>query len=145
MNIHRVCYSSRATSQQPIILEDLREILSEARHFNYLHNITGVLYFADGNFFQCIEGEKDNLNLLIEKLQKDKRHQGLYFYPDKMINHRNFSDWSMKYVSRSSEVKAYFSNSGLNDFNPSLLNEHQVEEMLEILIAADEKTQRSPS
>ncbi len=61
----QICYISCATSLQPQLLADLRDILSEARNFNHQHNVQGVLYFADGEFFQCLQGQSVILNILI--------------------------------------------------------------------------------
>lgn len=51
----QICYASRATSEQPELLNDLRNILSEARDFNTQHSLTGVLYYADGYFFNVLK------------------------------------------------------------------------------------------
>ena len=49
--MHKFCYASESTSEKQHLLEDLTAILSEARNFNYKHQISGVLYFAQGYFF----------------------------------------------------------------------------------------------
>ena len=64
----QLCYASRTTSPEYQILNDLRDILSEARNFNSKHAIHGVLYFADGYFFQCLEGDEVAVKHLFEKL-----------------------------------------------------------------------------
>ena len=52
--MHKFCYASESTSEKQHLLEDLTAILSEARNFNYKHQISGVLYFAQGYFFQYL-------------------------------------------------------------------------------------------
>lgn len=49
--MYQFCYASKSTSPKTDLLEDLANILKEARDFNYQHQVTGVLYFADGHFF----------------------------------------------------------------------------------------------
>ena len=49
--MYQFCYASKSTSPKIDLLEDLANILKEARDFNYQHQVTGVLYFADGYFF----------------------------------------------------------------------------------------------
>ncbi len=56
--MYQLCYASCSTSDNDKLLEDLRNILKEARDFNVDHEIRGVLYFADQYFFQCLEGKK---------------------------------------------------------------------------------------
>ncbi|MDU7369005.1 MAG: BLUF domain-containing protein [Acinetobacter baumannii] len=56
MNV-RLCYASQRNEKNEDLLQDLRDILTEARDFNDLNGICGVLYYADNAFFQCLEGE----------------------------------------------------------------------------------------
>ena len=90
MTLYQVSYASCATASQDALLNDLRNILTEARDFNVRHNLTGVLYFADGYFFQCLEGEKAVLEILIEKLEKDTRHRNFNLFEYQPIQHRYF-------------------------------------------------------
>lgn len=46
----QLCYASTSTSEKSHLPLDLREVSNEARNFNYVNNIHGVLYFADGYF-----------------------------------------------------------------------------------------------
>lgn len=68
--LFQFCYTSKALSDPQSLLSDLRDILNEAHHFNYLNHIYGVLYFADGYFFQCLEGDQTTIMQLFEKLKK---------------------------------------------------------------------------
>ena len=56
--MRQICYASTSTSDHVQLLQDVRDILSEARDFNALHNISGVLYYADQHYFQCLEGKR---------------------------------------------------------------------------------------
>ena len=136
----QICYVSHTTSVQPQLLQDLRNILSEAQDFNYRHHITGVLYYADGHFFQCLEGESEILNLLIEKLKKDPRHHAYQFFEIKDIQHSSFSGWSMKYVGRNSQIQRYFTGLGLTQFDPEQLNQMQMDQLLQLLKDAESNT-----
>ena len=126
----QLCYASCSTSSPVTLLEDLRNILSEARDFNHRHAITGVLYYADGHFFQCLEGNELILELLVEKLSKDSRHREIMIYGFKSIDKAHFADWSMKYVSRSSHALQYLNQQGQEKFRPFALNADQVEAFL---------------
>ena len=46
MNV-RLCYASQRNENNEDLLQDLRDILTEARDFNDLNEICGVLYYAD--------------------------------------------------------------------------------------------------
>ena len=54
--MQQICYASTSTLDHVQLLQDVRDILKEARDFNALHNISGILYYADQHYFQCLEG-----------------------------------------------------------------------------------------
>lgn len=136
LELQQLCYMSRATSVQPHILQDLRDILSEARSFNFKHQINGVLYFSNGYFFQFLEGSKNKIDLLLLKLKKDQRHQDYVFYDDFKFETGQFKDWSMKYIGRNSSVNDYLLNQGFQSFEPFDLNQEQRLELLVMLSKA---------
>ncbi|TCB69165.1 BLUF domain-containing protein [Acinetobacter sp. ANC 4178] len=63
---YQLCYASQAKLASETRLQDLRDILSEARDFNVKLKIKGVSCYADSCFFQCLEGEQDSVFKLIE-------------------------------------------------------------------------------
>lgn len=132
----QLCYASRSTSVQPELLNDLRNILSEARDFNARHGVTGVLYFADGYFFQCLEGADSVLDVLLIKLKKDSRHQDVQIYRVKDIEQAHFLDWNMKYVSRSSKAYQLLHEQGQAKFQPFSMNSQQIDEFVSHLYTA---------
>ncbi|MFC6053321.1 hypothetical protein A6M14_09880 [Acinetobacter sp. Ac_877] len=135
--MYQLCYASCATSDGEKLLEDLRNTLKEARDFNVRHQITGVLYFADGYFFQCLEGDKADLDVLCEMIKKDNRHKGFTLFEYKPIEKQHFVDWSMKYVKRNSVIQQYMRDHGFELFRPKLLQLNQVDEL--VLLLADIK------
>lgn len=89
---------------------DLREILSEAQSFNALNSINGVLFYADQYFFQCLEGEREQVLDLFERIKEDQRHQEVIEFGVHPISEQNFDGWAMKFVRRNSEVSEFFKN-----------------------------------
>lgn len=132
----QICYASRATSEQPQLLNDLRNILSEARDFNILHGLTGVLYYADGYFFQCLEGEVENVEKLLAKLHLDSRHYQIKPFESRSIFKASFSEWSMKFVGRNSRIQQYFQSLGYSHFHPYQLSQEDVYQLIDYLTAA---------
>lgn len=131
--MQQICYASKATFNQSEILTDLRDILTEARHFNHLNKISGVLFYADGYFFQCVEGEADVIQQLMHKLKKDKRHHSVHVFEIKKMNQTLFSEWSMKFVGRNSQIQHYLNGIGQRSFNPMLFNQYDVDRLLQHL------------
>lgn len=131
--MYQFCYISESTSDKSILLEDLRNILAEARDFNYRHQVSGALYFAEGYFFQCLEGDKEVLQSLLDKLKKDPRHTNIKLFEFKQIDEAIFADWSMKYISRRDEIHQCCQRMGFDAFKPYAFEQKHVDTLLEIL------------
>ncbi len=56
-----LCYASTRAEHQNDLLQEISDILATARQFNAAQHINGVLYYAEGHFFQCLEGEQQQL------------------------------------------------------------------------------------
>lgn len=142
--MYQFCYTSKSTSSKVDLLEDLTNILKEARDFNHRYQVTGVLYFADGYFFQCLEGECLTLkSLLLERLSKDPRHHDIKLFETKEIEYPSFPDWSMKYISKRSQIQQFCQDMGFNDFNPFAFQQHHVDALLEKLSLEQAEEQKS--
>lgn len=94
--------------------EELINLLSQARANNSQRNITGMLLYMEGCFFQVLEGERDVLDALYLKIAKDKRHHHVMKLIEEPIEDRGFSDWRMGYQHVTREELAHVT--GLTDF-----------------------------
>jgi len=142
--MYQFCYASESTSSKADLLQDLTDILKEARDFNHPNQITGVLYFADGHFFQCLEGECLVLKaLLTERLSKDPRHKNIKLFETKEIEQRTFGDWSMKYISKRSSIQQFCQEMGFEVFTPCDFNQEQVDALLFELSLIENEDQKS--
>jgi Sensors of blue-light using FAD len=79
----------------PFSKKDLRELLTKARENNTSLGITGMLVFKDGNFLQVLEGKKETVLALYEKIAQDTRHIRLMTLFQGVSSQRDFPDWSM--------------------------------------------------
>ena len=75
--------------------EELVDILNQSRSYNPAHDITGMLLYHDEAFMQYLEGDKEEVFRLYDKIALDERHTGVTLYFDKPIDERNFAEWSM--------------------------------------------------
>ncbi|MEQ1067766.1 AnBLUF65 family BLUF photoreceptors [Acinetobacter sp. XH1741] len=143
MNV-RLCYASQRNEENEDLLQDLRDILTEARDFNELNEICGVLYYADNAFFQCLEGEQEVVEGLFEKIKNDRRHYNIKWLCTYSIDQNSFQSWSMKYVQRNTNIEAFFLKMGEKSFNPSLLNQQNLKFFLDELVVT-EQTKLTPN
>ena len=75
------------------------EIVKTARSFNKEHQITGMLVFDGQRFCQYIEGPRQDLQALIDRIEVDARHHQFEPKHHAPLNgKRMFSNWSMAYV-----------------------------------------------
>lgn len=133
----QLCYASTRQEHQYDLLEDLSNILVSARNFNQAHGIYGVLYYAEGSFFQCLEGKEEALEAVYAKIAKDPRHNNLLRFENRRIERIHFSDWSMKYVNKHSSIGSLFHKFGLEAFLPHQLQQEQVPVFLDLLRRLD--------
>lgn len=101
--------------------EELNAILIQSRQWNIAHSITGILLYIDGDFLQVLEGKKENIDCLFEKIKRDKRHQGIIVVYEGEKVKRDFPEWSMAF--RSTNYKALRDLSGFEELTKKdLLN-----------------------
>jgi predicted signal transduction protein with EAL and GGDEF domain len=105
-------YSSTAT--RLFSDEDLADLLKKARAHNININVTGMLLYENGSFFQVIEGPPETIETLFRNIISDSRHSKVITIIHESIVKRSFSEWTMGY-SRVS-AKDVSEIIGLNDF-----------------------------
>ncbi len=77
--------------------EDLMSILQHSRRNNAQAGITGLLLYLNGNIIQVLEGEKQAIESLYKRIEKDQRHTHVVCVLNRPITHRLFARWSMAY------------------------------------------------
>lgn len=95
----RLVYVSSATKEMS--QEELVALLQQSREKNKEKNLTGMLLYANGNFFQILEGEEQDVIALYNKIIEDERHRNCFEIDQSEITERTFGDWSMgfKYLT----------------------------------------------
>lgn len=101
--IHLV-YVSSATREMSE--EDLLYLLEQSRDRNKRQNVTGMLLYAGGNFFQVLEGDKKDVEEIYAAIVSDERNTGNIELIKENINERTFPDWSMGFKHLTSQNKA---------------------------------------
>ena len=82
----------------------LDELLGTARSFNAAHNVSGILLYKDGSFFQYLEGEREVVEALFERIKRDKRHYAVRLLLSNPINERVFNNWQMGFYEPSMDA-----------------------------------------
>lgn len=92
--MRRIVYASFAA--KAFSIEELFDLLAKARASNMLRDITGVLFYQDRFFLQCLEGPSVEVAALVDRIHRDPRHQCFTVLSDQALaTERLFSSWSM--------------------------------------------------
>lgn len=107
--MHSLIYLSASSSL--FSNEDIIDILKKSRSNNLRLDITGLLLYHEGSILQILEGEKEVIYALFNKISLDTRHKGVIKLLDADIKERSFADWSMGFKQISnhdwSQLKGY--------------------------------------
>ena len=92
----QLVYVSSLTLGSRFSMTIFEEVENHARNFNQHQGITGTLCYGNGHFLQCIEGEKDKIAALTQRIFADTRHKNAQVLLLQVIEQRSFSDWRMR-------------------------------------------------
>lgn len=107
-----LCYTSIASHL--MTHDELIDLLEQSRENNGMKDVTGMLLYMDGCFFQVLEGEKAIVERLYEKIGRDKRHVQVMKLIEEPLDTRSFHKWTMGYQQVSRVELANIT--GLTDF-----------------------------
>ena len=86
-------YASAATPRLPI--SELTELMHAARRRNEQLDVTGMLLYTEGSFFQVLEGPAGAVDALFARIAADPRHEQVTQIIREPIMRRAFPGWSM--------------------------------------------------
>jgi uncharacterized membrane protein (DUF373 family) len=103
-----------STATKPMSKQAFETLLEECRHNNSMIGITGMLLYGNKTFIQVLEGPEDAVESIFKKIQQDPRHTDVKVIQKKILQRREYSDWSMafKQISRDDLQTV----EGLNNF-----------------------------
>lgn len=84
--------------------EDIANLFEQVNKFNNSHDITGVLLYAETNFFQLIEGEEEVVKSLYSQIEKDSRHNNIIKFVDKPVEKPAFDGYISRFVTDTSKL-----------------------------------------
>ncbi|MFD2564440.1 BLUF domain-containing protein [Aquimarina rubra] len=87
-----------STADPSLTNAEVNELFKFVKKNNNSKNITGILMYSDGNFFQVLEGEKDQIQSLFEKILLDSRHYDVIKIFDRAIPNCSFSQYHSSFI-----------------------------------------------
>ncbi len=76
MSTYTICYFSKA--KEGITQAEVEAIFKKTYTNNTLKDIKGILLYMLGDFFQVLEGDKDDLENIYEIIKNDERHHTIF-------------------------------------------------------------------
>ena len=93
----RLLYASRA--KEPLTPEVIDAILQSSRKGNPASGVTGLLCHSGDVFMQVLEGGRDVVSALYNRIANDPRHTDVVLLKYEEITERRFAGWSMGQVN----------------------------------------------
>lgn len=110
--LFQLVYISRITSKGLSCSSTLNDIAKISIQNNKSEDVTGILCYGNGYFFQCIEGSEQVLTNLKNRILMDDRHKDMQLLEFVEIAKRRFTGWSLrsitleKWMIKDSKIKA---------------------------------------
>lgn len=93
--MYRLVYVSTASDH--IGQSDIADILDVSASNNHERRITGFLAHNGRHFMQALEGERDEVEEIYNRILADDRHFGVVQIIGEVISERAFPEWAMNY------------------------------------------------
>jgi hypothetical protein len=90
-------YASAATKEFAEF--DIPRLLEKARAVNASRQITGMLLYIEGSFFQILEGTPEAVDALYQTISADPRHHRVTLIIREPVPQRSFGEWTMGFAT----------------------------------------------
>lgn len=119
--------------EKETLIDHLFSIQTLILKFSQQYDINGVFYYAHQSFFHCLEGDADVIDILLSKLEQ---LQTLYSYKRvNVVDTVSYPSWSMRYVTKDSEIFEFLKARNLNKFRPLELDQSDLEKLVTVIEA----------
>lgn len=141
MSIYNLVYmsESRLDPDSAETLQAVDNILAKARDRNALVDVTGALLFTEGRFVQVLEGEREKVREIFERIGNDPRHADVEILSAQYSDRRRFKEWSMAFVGDDETLRDKFADAPLAALGKRPAGDSLLDFMLE-LAQCSEKT-----
>ena len=86
-------YASKAS--EDFVESELAKLMQQSHNNNLRGELTGMLLYCEGSFFQVLEGRESAVKSIYEVIEQDDRHCEMVKIIEEDIEERAFGDWSM--------------------------------------------------
>lgn len=90
-----VCIVYYSSARHAMDGEALSRLLETSRKNNAAYGVTGMLLYHAGNFIQALEGPREAVARVFERIKQDAAHRNILAVGPMSIEQRYFPDWTM--------------------------------------------------
>ena len=139
MSIYNLVYmsESRMGPPTPATLQAVDDILATARQRNASVDVTGALLFTEGRFVQVLEGERDKVREVFDRIGGDARHTDVEILSAQYSDRRRFKEWTMAFVGDDAELHAKFADAPLAALGKRPAGDSLLDFMLELVQSSE--------
>jgi len=101
---YAICYVS--TAKTYLSRTEISRILSSSETSNNQEDITGLLLYSEGNFFQIIEGNREQIMELYKCIENDPRHFNLIKLFGKEVHNEAFDGYKSDFISEDTRYSS---------------------------------------
>ena len=98
-DLYQLVYVSRITSTGLSGASTLNDIAEISIKNNKADNVTGIVCYGNGYFFQYVEGSEQALTDLKNRILMDDRHKDMHILEFSAIAKRRFTGWSLRSIT----------------------------------------------
>lgn len=132
-DLYQLVYISRITSTGLSGASTLNDIAKAAIKNNTADDVTGILCYGNGYFFQCIEGSEQALTNLKNRILMDDRHKDMQTLGFSAISKRRFTGWSLRSMTLERWMLSDSKIKALMPFKPYEWASNQWHQFLDVL------------
>ena len=132
-DLYQLVYISRITSIGLSGASTLNDIAKAAIKNNTADDVTGILCYGNGYFFQCIEGSEQALTNLKNRILMDDRHKDMQTLGFPAISKRRFTGWSLRSMTLERWMLSDSKIKALMPFKPYEWASNQWHQFLDVL------------
>ncbi|TSE03595.1 BLUF domain-containing protein [Aquimarina algiphila] len=116
----RYIISYVSTVNPDISNSDISELMDYVSSHNNAINITGILIYSEGNFFQILEGKEELVKMMFERIKKDSRHYNIIKMLYKEIKKTSFTEYHSSFTvisngSSQEELQLFLQKEKINN------------------------------
>ena len=130
--LYGIAYVSNETRK--LLPVEIDALLMDARNFNALLNVTGVLFYGDGRFFQLLQGSKVSVERVMARVSNARSHKEIKILQEGPIFGRAFDSWHMGFVRASTSTIQALSQAAWEDAIPHTREDFQKSEGIGLLM-----------